>query len=542
MTQSNIVSLARVLTLCAAGLFLAGCAVTTGKVTAEAEKRTTEIVAAKKQIDVLAKRPEPLKRIAGNYVGGQAMAVSHSLSLPPNAREVVLNFGAAYGSLSDIARNIRAATRIPVRINSDVGTGKGAATEAPAAMPLPGGPLPPRAAASGGELPLKFTGDLSDYLNQITGILGVNWEYANGEIHIFRRVTRVFTLLISPGSLAVRDDVNSGSTSGGSASGVQVQAGSFNSSSNASTNSNYNPWDAVDQVLKAMISSEGRYTVNQASGSLVVTDSKEVVERVADWVRQENSSLTRQVAIEVREIAVQTNTNTQLGVDLNLVYQKLNAGTGLRDWAFRFGAPSTMTDAGAGSIGFNIARADARLSGSNVAVQALNTLGNIVLDTTRTLITTNRVPVRMQDVTDRAYLAETTPSSGGLTGASGPGLPGLKPGVVTYGDNLIVVPTIGEAESVILQMFSTRSALVELNSVSAGEGATFQQINTPVISRKKNSQNFQVAQGETLVIVGNNADSWSSKDAHSITGGSTNATQTRTINVLLVTTRILAGL
>jgi hypothetical protein len=93
---------------------------------------------------------------------------------------------------------------------------------------------------------------------------------------------------------------------------------------------------------------------------------------------------------------------------------------------FRFGAPSSLADSSAGSIGFNVARPDAKLSGTNVAVQALNSLGNIVFDSTRTVVTTNRVPGRVQDVTDRAYLAETTPAAGGAS-AGTTGVPGSGP-------------------------------------------------------------------------------------------------------------------
>ena len=103
------------------------------------------------------------------------------------------------------------------------------------------------------------------------------------------------------------------------------------------------------------------------------------------------------------------------------------------------------------------------------------------------------------------------------------------------------MPTIGDANVVLLQLFSTGSSLLELNSVTAGQGSTFQQIQTAVLGRKKNSQNFLMQQGETMVIVGNTTDRWSSKDNHSLTGGSRTASQLRTLNVLLVTPRVMAG-
>lgn len=527
--------------LCAVFIATAsGCAVTTQQVADEASKRTAVVTTAHQQIQTLAKAPEPLKRISGNYMGGQATAISHSLSLPSVAREAVLNF-AGYGSLQDVARNIRAATGIPVRINTDVGyIGRGSADPAPIAQP--GGPLPVmlRATRRTGDLPLGFSGDLGDYLNQITGMLGVSWEYANGEIHVFRRVTRVFTLMISPGSLSFRDDINTTGQSSGGGSAQTQQAGTFGSNSNATTDASYKPWESVDQVLRTMASPEGKYTVNQASGTVVVTDTKEHVDRIADWVRQENAMMSRQVVIEVREIAVELRGDSQIGVDVNLVYQQLNRASGAQDWVFRLGAPSSLTDSSAGSLGFNIARPDSKLSGSNIALQALNALGNVVHDSTRTVVTTHRVPGRVQDVTDRAFLAETTPAAGGAS-AGTTGVPGLKPGVVTYGDNLILVPTIGDANVVLLQLFSTGSSLLELNSVTAGQGVTFQQIQTAVLGRKKNSQNFLMQQGETMVIVGNTTDRWSSKDNHSLTGGSRTASQLRTLNVLLVTPRVMAG-
>lgn len=542
-SMSNFRARSAAVCLLVAGL--AGCAVSTQQVADEASRKTAIISTAQQQMQAQAKAPDALRRIPGNYIGGQATAISHSASLPASAREAVLNFR-GYGSLQQVVRNIRDSTGIPVRVNPDVVEPTRAAVDPlPAPAAQPGGPLPVslRSAPqlSSGDLPLGFNGDLGDYLNNITGILGASWEYANGEIHIFRKTTRIFSLMVSSGNQEVRDDINTSGQSSGSGAAQTQQAGSFGSNSNATTRSDYDPWKLIEQVLKTMVSSEGKYTVNQASGTIVVTDVKQNVDRIADWVRQENATLTRQVAIEVREIAVDLRSDSQIGVDLNLVYQQLNRASGAQDWVFRFGAPSSVTDASAGSVGFNVARPDARLSGTNVAVQALNSLGNIVHDSTRTVLTTNRVPGRVQDVTDRAYLAETTPAGGG-TSPGTTGVPGLRPGVVTYGDNLIIVPTIGESNMVLLQLFSTRSSLLELNSVAAGQGVTFQQINTPVLGRKKNSQNFHVQQGETLVIVGNTSDRWSSKDNHSITGGSRSATQHRTLHVLLVTPRVMAGI
>ena len=148
------------------------------------------------------------------------------------------------------------------------------------------------------------------------------------------------------------------------------------------------------------------------------------------------------------------------------------------------------------------------------------------------------MPGRKQNVVDQSYLASTTPAQGGAV-AAGTGVPGLTPGMVTYGTNLTVVPTIGEDNTVLLQLFDTRSDLIAINAVSTGSGATLQQINTPTLARRKYSQNFSVNQGETLLIVGSNGDNWNSNSAIGIGGASSAGKRTKTMQVLMVTPRIL---
>ena len=536
---------------------LAGCAVTTDQVQRSATNKSAVIEElVQRQIAAHPVRTEPVKKIRGNYLG-QPVATSNGNSLPPTVRDVAMNFGTGSGTLYAVATNIRRTTGIPVRINSDVGLSRTSSASTPSTpvgrMPIgtPGGGMPASAATSGPRaasasdseqlLPLSFNGDLNDYLNQLASALGITWEYENGEIHFFRRVTRSFTVALSPGALSYRDEVSTSGQGTGSGTGNQQQTGTFGSQSAASTVAQYNPWTAIDAVLKTMVSADGKYAVNQASGTVVVTDSREIVDRIGDWVRQENDILSRQVAVEIREIAVDVTSESQVGVDFNLVFQKLNAASGAQDWVFRFGAPSTLTDASAGSIGFNVARPGSRMSGSNLALQALNTLGNIVSDTTKTVVTFNRVAGSVQDVTDRAILGETTPASGGATGTGGSGVPGLKPGLVTYGDNLIVVPTIGDNNVVMLQVFDATSTLLELNTVATGQGATFQQINTPVTGRRKSALSFRVNQGETLIIVGKATETLNGKDKHSVTGMSSTASVRKTLRVLLVTPRIMQG-
>lgn len=557
----------KVLVIVTACAVLCSCAVSPGKVAEQAQSKTEQISAAQEQAKKQRQIEPPLLRIKGNYLGSVPQPRSAS-GLPARLHDFVLNFGPGKGSLQAVAENLRVATGLAVRVNADVYNSTGvvsvqpvAAPAAPAAsvssagIPAPsanagigtstgssGKLLAVPASAFSTQLPLSFSGDLSDYLDQIASAVGINWEFNNGEIHFHRLTTRVFNVMLSPGQIAYRDDMTgggSGSMTGSSSNSGQGNA-SFGSTSQSSVNATFDPWASLSESIRTMLSASGRLAVNQSSGTVVITDNRDVVERVARYVEAQNASYTAQVAIEVREIEVTLNDASQFGVDLNLVYQRLNAVSGNADWGFKFAAPSTLTDSSAGSVGYNITKAGSSLNGSSVATQALNSFGTVLSDVTDTIITTNRVPGRKQNVTDRAYLASTTPGSGSASG-TGTGVPGLNPGIVSYGNNLAVVPTIGDNRNVLLQFFDTRSTLTGFGTATTGSGLTLQQINTPELSRKKFSQNFWVGSGETLVIVGNNGDSWSSNSAVGVTGGSLKGSKTKTLQVLLVTPRILQG-
>lgn len=551
----------------AAAMAASGCGVTAVGVGKRADDAQTEIKAASESADAKFQTPSSrLRKMDGNFLGAQTMKVSQAASLPPHVRNVTLAFGSGRGDIETVARNIRQATGLGVRINPDVfadpmnqsvpvsvdpGPGVGGQ---PALLPIPSTASLSDAQSSGlvagGPIPMSFKGDLADYLDGIASAMGINWEYAQGQIKFYRLMTRTFQLALSPGQVDYKDEVASGGSGGGSSTG-SATAGTFASSSTASANALLTPWQDVDNAVKSMLSTSGSAVVNVSSATIVVTDTRERVERIGELIAQKNDLLNRQVRIDVREIMVEDSSNSGVGFDVNLVYTRLLAsgvnisGAAADGAAAVTGTPnysvlstaqaSSLVDPASGTMALNIQRG--YFNGSSVAAQAITGIGKVVNDSTRTVITTNRMPGRVQDVTDRAYLAETTPGTGG--GDTGSAVPGLKPGIVTYGDNMTIVPTIINNGDVLMQLFSTRSNLIELNTVSAGEGSTFQQINTPVLARSKISQVFRIRNGDTLVIVSNASEAQNARSRASITGASTNASKTRVMSVLMVTPRIM---
>jgi hypothetical protein len=172
-----------------------------------------------------------------------------------------------------------------------------------------------------------------------------------------------------------------------------------------------------------MLSLSGRFAASQASGTLVVTDTRDNVDRVARYIETQNASFTAQVAIDVRRDRGLAQRRQPVRGGPQCRVSTTQRGHRQCELGIQVRSPSTLTDSAAGSVGYNITKPGSSLNGTSLATQALNSFGTVVSDVTDTIITTNRVPGRKQNVTDKAYLASTTPGSGSAAG-TGTGVPG----------------------------------------------------------------------------------------------------------------------
>ncbi|MDK2127198.1 hypothetical protein, partial [Parachitinimonas caeni] len=94
-------------------------------------------------------------------------------------------------------------------------------------------------------------------------------------------------------------------------------------------------WSNIERTLKAMLTAAGKAEISQTTGTVSVTDTRDAVERIAEYIERENAALTRQVQVDVKVLSVQTSDNGDLGLDWTAVYQKLTSnGLGNIGWSF----------------------------------------------------------------------------------------------------------------------------------------------------------------------------------------------------------------
>lgn len=559
--------------------YLAGCTtVTNGDVAVRADNVTRQIQELK---TAQANKPAaPLvQRVRGPYLGTQAINLAYEATLPAVFREVTMRFPGR-ANLSTVASRITEITKLPVRIRPDVFvsarslvnsgmSGSSTPNAIPSApngpmpgmtnaafRPVPGSPLPTipgNGSPSTGvaaqmlddfdlSLPQDYSGSLSGYLDLICSRLGINWEYKDGTVHLYRLITKVFTVKVNPGSIDFASTLSKGgSATTGSTGGANATSnGSFSSQSSTTLTGKYSVWDSLEQALSGMKTPLGRITVDQSAGHIIVTDTKEVVEEIGRVIEIENNTLTRQVQVDVRVLRVAFDDTFQAGANLNLVYQRLAAGGS--ESAFSLSAPGNLVSQDAGGMGFNILSPTNRFAGSSLLVQALNTVGRIVDDNTITATTTNRLPVPIGKFNTVTYLAKTEPAlGGGAVGGGGVGVPGLTPGQVTTGFFLNVIPTALENNSVLMRLSLDQSDLIRIGTISTGSGPTLQSIQTPEVTGTKSDHSIGLKEGESLVLMGISADRMSSESRTGITGHSRQAGKSHDVEIIVVTPKVRAG-
>lgn len=565
MKKSTISSL--LLTIGAASA-LSGCAsVPESMANKRFEDRSKEI---EEKMQAQASKPAEalMERVKGNYIGSQPIALPYDATLPPVFRETVLRIPGNV-NLATAAMRITAATKLPVRIREDVyyspkslaagqmnQQGGNVAGMPSLPAPLPGDVLGVKALANTDgiaanrvddfdlSMPTEWTGSLSGYLDHVCNRIGVNWEFRDNTIYIYRIMTKSFQLKVNPGSFDFGSTIAKGAaaTAGGTGAGAQSN-GSFNSTSTTEYKGKFAVWQTIEAAIRPMLTPIGKVTIDEASGSIIVTDTKEAVSDVGRLIESENAILSRQVEFDVRIIRVALNKSSTADLSVNLAFNKLE-GNGAQRYTLGGSPPGSLTSSSSllpGGLGANIISPGSKFSGTSVFINALNQVGQVISDETMTAITTNRVPVPITQFSNVTYLAQTTPAASGGTG-SGPGVPGLTPGQVTTGFFLNALPTVLDNNSVLMRLSLDQSTLTKMGSITTGTGATQQMIQTPNIDGDKSDHSFGLREGESLALLGTTKDVVHYDKANAPTGLSNAGTATKQMQVIIITPRVRPGI
>jgi type IVB pilus formation R64 PilN family outer membrane protein len=486
-----------------------------------------------------------ISRAKGAWLGVKVKPLAQDVNLPSVFRTpVTLNFPGRY-DLRAIAEKITKTTGIPVSLKPDVfmplsslvsgGQGGAGATLT--------GPGVAGLANAADEMELNFVDvQLKDVINQVNSRMGVNATYTENEGLTFSRfVTRTMTIKANPGNSTLTASLGKG----GAASGGTA----FSSDGKVSMESNFSIWTAIEGALNTIKSPPGKFIINQATGTVTMTDTKEVVDIAQRYIDGENAIMTRQVAVRIELLSVTANDNRELGVNWNGVFTKLNGL--IPQWNINLVSPSSINSSAVGGVGMTILKPPtaccdstlAQFNGSEAMINALQGFARVTNRQSFAAMTLNRQPAPIAKTIQTTYLARTTP--GGNAGSGSSTLPGLEPGQVTTGFMSNILPTVLDNDTVMLQFSIDSSELQKLDSISTGANETLQRIQTPNVPGVQTVQRVALRSGGTLVLTGFDREVVQ-YDQRGLTdkiglGGSYNGSKVRETYVILVTPIIVDG-
>jgi len=524
-----------------------GCAISPKQAENAISKQTSDAKAYLESSSTQQKQERLLTLVDANFMGDAPIELPYYSKLPSIFFEKISlkSRGVAYGSVEQAARNISLATDLAVNVNSDI---NGSNPEDPREDPI-GLNDPKRNLPLAGKntnykkqtIPLNYTGTLLSYLKSISVNAGINWEWKDGGLYLYRLVTKTFDVSnITSGEYTVTDTLNRGgvASTGSSGTANATSNGSFSNSSSVGLRGLISPWKALQDELQSIKGPDGKITVNESLGTVTVTDTKKKVDLIEKLIKEENDSFGKQVAIEVRVIQVTINRESQIGLNLGVVYSALNGDkTGILR-SITATPPNTNSTSSAGSLTFTVPDTTSAYGGTSISLAGLNAFGDITQDATTTLYTTNRVPVMTGNYSTAGFLAQTTPAIGGAV-SGGTGVPGLLPGSVTVGSFLRVLPSIKDNNSILVNLSVDLSSLNSIGNATTGAGASYQQIQWANTTGSKSVVNLLINQNESIVTAGINSESFTNNTNNSLEGASRAAKNGKSIFVLIIKPRII---
>jgi len=465
------------------------------------------------------------------WLAGPARPLSRDVTLPAALRadvDTTLMFAPSRAGLSVLADRIARATGIPVRVTPDALLPQtDFLPRLDSAVTTASLSVPNEAEFETGRHPLPKV------LDSLAWRLGVYWRYREGAIEFYRTETRVFDVRAL--TSAAQAEIRLGRSAN--------ENGGFENTSN--TRLTVPPQDALAAVkarIEPFLTRAGTVTAPTGAGSsVIVTDTRDALDRVARFIEHENRTLTRRVRLMFEEVTLIIDDRDEAGIDWNLVYAGSRAAASLAGPPAQAAADAALLSLQAGGV-FRESRA---------IVSALSKIGTVARHTRVPILALNRRPVTHAVRTTFSYIDQVQTTA--LSPASADGVASTLPSVSisqkeeTVGTFLTVVPDAQQDGQILLSIAYDNTVAQPLKTVTFGETGNQVQIQQITIDGNGTVQQVELHPGQPVVISGfdRNEDQYErqrlGRDLPLATGGSDHAGHTRTMTLVLVSARLEEG-
>ncbi|MEW5288607.1 PilN family type IVB pilus formation outer membrane protein [Erwinia papayae] len=387
---------------------------------------------------------------------------------------------------------------------------------------------------------LKYQGDVRGLLDMAASGLGLSWRSDGGGVYFYQQDTRTFQLVILNTKINSSASISSGSGnqlgSGGGTSGGTTGDVSSNQKTDYGLNSDL--YDDIRKTIEQMVTPKsGRFWLSAATGTLSVTDTPDVLDRIGRYIEYQNKVLSRQVQLNVQIVSVTQSRNEQLGLDWGLVYKSLqNVGASLTGSM----ANASTSAASAGISILDTATGNAsKFSGSSLLIKALSEQGNVSMALNQTDPSANLTPVAYQLSSQKGILSSSSSTATANVGVTST----MTTTTITTGLFMTMLPFIQENGDVQLQFAFSYTSPPKIESFVSQDGNTRNDL--PTTSTEGLTRKVNLRSGQTLVLTGSEQQNLSADKQGTFTpgnfilsGGQT-GTRGRTTLVIMITPVLL---
>lgn len=496
-----------------AGL-LAGCAATEAakRDIREASQQVTSILEAqKKPFNEIENRN--LRRAGKVWLGDRGRRNENGVPLPASTNTLTLTQAVPL-SIREIAAEITAATKIPVRLDNGV--------ENP--MSSGDGTTSLLGEAAGIEYMevMWKNAPLAGFLDQVSTRFKVRWSYDGETITLYRYDTETFSIYALPvdseGTVTVSSDGENTQLSDPAVQGLKSTA-------------TLKIWDEITENLKTIVSDAGTFTVNRSIGTVTVSAEPAVMRRVASFLKEQNARLTRQVILDVKVATLSVADSDDYGFDLEVIAQGLQSGLDVS-----FGSLGNALGSG-GSLGVVVNKEGATLNGSSAVLQAMSTLGDVKLVANNQILALNNQPAPVNVVRSQNYVSDISRENDGDSTTFS-----IETDTIVSGFKMSLLPRILDQGEVLISYSLNLSQLRKFDEFTAGED---QVVQLPDVDARSFTQQAIMRSGDVMIVSGfqqeNAAVSKSGVGDPNfpLLGGSNSASVEKTMVVVLITPKIL---
>jgi len=250
-------------------------------------------------------------------------------------------------------------------------------------------------------------------------------------------------------------------------------------------------WKDVDLNLAKMILPAGKYSFNKLAGLVTVTDSPQVLDKIASYIDLVNVETNKQILVEVKILEVTLSRENTYGIDWDAIYKNLG-GIKQLSLSSNFAAQNLVSP----SL-FTLAATDGSGTGSSglsALIKALQSQGRVEVVSQPKIMLLNNQAAMVQVGTVTSYVANTTTTTtqAGLAATS------ATTDQVQEGVSLRLMASILDSE-ILVQLTPVVTTLEQIRSINMGQGTT---IEAPKTSTKSMHTLVKIKDNETIAVGG----------------------------------------